>query len=1048
MMTMKNANNQSRIRLRIAIAAVIAVTIFGTICYADNPVVQTVYTADPAPMVYKDTLYVYTGHDEDGAKYFEMNDWRCFSTNDMVNWTHHGSPLSWKSFEWSKGDCWAGQCIERDGKFYYYVPTTKKGGGMVIGVAVSDSPTGPFKDPLGHPLVEAGWGDIDPSAFIDADGQAYLYWGNPALKYVKLNKDMISYDKTVGVVTVPLTAESFGKRTGNKDRATLFEEAPWFYKRNGLYYMVYAASGIPENIAYATSSGPTGPWTYRGIIMPTQGGSFTNHPGLIDYKGKSYFFYHNGALPGGGGFARSVCVEQFNYNDDGTFPTMNMTPSGPSQIGTLNPYVQTEAETICWESGIETETCSEGGIDVCNIENGDYIKVKGVDFGAGATSFEARVASATSGGNIEIRLDSPTGTLAGTCAVAGTGGWQTWVTQSCPINGASGVHDLYFKFSGGSGSLFNFNWWKFEALTAAAVQAESAFRSWAKTPPMGWNSWDCFGTTVTEEQTRQQADVMAEKLKSFGWEYVVVDIQWYEPGAKGHGYMKDAVLTMDEFSRLLPAPEKFPSAANGKGFKPLADYVHSKGLKFGIHMMRGIPRQAVGKNTRILGSQSRAADIAVISSTCPWNPDMYGVDMNKDGAQQYYDSLYALFASWGVDFVKVDDISRAYDEVQKAEIEAIRKAIDKSGRPMVLSLSPGDTPIQRGEHVMNHANMWRISDDFWDRWPPLHGMFGRLEKWTKYRAAGAWPDADMLPFGIIEFNRPTRFTKEEQIFCMTLWSIARSPLMLGADMTKLDDFTLDLLTNKEVLAVNQDSINNRLLSSDKDLIVWAADVPDSKDKYIAFFNAKDNSEPFDLSKADYRSRDLRGEPKKEVIDINVPIHNAHRLVLAVGDGGDGNFYDHAAWIEPKVTGSAGTLKLTDLDWKLATSGWGQVHKNKTVDGRPLTLNGREVEGIGTHAVSVIEFELPDGYDTFTARGVITEGSQGKGGFQFLVLVDPDKQVLPERSRVSASLSELGIHGKARVRDLWTHKDLGEYSESFGIELPLHSAGLFRITPTP
>lgn len=585
-------------------------------------------------------------------------------------------------------------------------------------------------------------------------------------------------------------------------------------------------------------------------------------------------------------------------------------------------------------------------------------------------------------------------------------------------------------------------------LMATAVQAEQSFRSWAKSPPMGWNSWDCFGTTITEDQAKAQADAMKKYLQPYGWIYFTVDIQWYEPHSQGHVYKEGALLEMDEYSRLTPALTRFPSAADGKGFKPLADYVHSRGLKFGIHMMRGIPKQAVRKNTSILGAGVHAADIANTHSTCPWNPDMYGVDMTKPGAQEYYDSLFQLYALWGVDFVKVDDISRAYNDNQKAEIEAIRKAIDKCGRPIVLSLSPGDTPIERGEHVMNHANMWRISDDFWDRWPPLHGMFGRLEKWTKYRAAGAWPDADMLPFGIVEFNRPTRFTKEEQTLCMTLWSIARSPLILGADMTKLDDFTFDLLTNQEVLAVNQDSINNRLLSNDKDLIVWTADVPDSKDKYVAFFNAQDNSDPFDLSKADYRSLELRGEPKKEVIDINVPIHNAHRLVLAVGDGGDGNFYDHAAWIESRVTGSAGTLKLTDLDWEIATSGWGQVHKNQTVDGRPLTINGKEVEGIGTHAVSVIEFELPDGYDTFTARGMITEGSQGKGGFQFLVLVDPDKCVLPERSVVSASLSKLGIHGKARVRDLWARKDLGEYSESFSIELPLHSAGLFRITPTP
>jgi alpha-galactosidase len=371
------------------------------------------------------------------------------------------------------------------------------------------------------------------------------------------------------------------------------------------------------------------------------------------------------------------------------------------------------------------------------------------------------------------------------------------------------------------------------ALSPAAHAVD--FRANAPTPPLGWNSWDCFGTTITEAQSKAQADAMAQKLKPFGWDIFTVDIQWYEPDARGHDYKKDAPLEMDAFSRLLPAPKKFPSAANGAGFKPLATYVHGKGLKFGIHLMRGIARQAVP----IKGTAARAADIADQKSICKWNPDMFGVDMSKPGAQAYYDSLFELYASWGVDFVKVDDIARPYDSVQQAEIEAIRKAIDKCGRPMVLSLSPGDTPIERGEHVARHANMWRISDDFWDKWKPLEGMFGRLDKWTPHRANGTFPDADMLPFGVIEFKRKTRFTPDEQILCMTLWSIARSPLIFGGDMTQLDDFTLSLLTNPEVLSVNQRSANNRQLFRTADgLIAWIADVPDSKDKYLAVFNTR------------------------------------------------------------------------------------------------------------------------------------------------------------------------------------------------------------------
>jgi hypothetical protein len=356
---------------------------------------------------------------------------------------------------------------------------------------------------------------------------------------------------------------------------------------------------------------------------------------------------------------------------------------------------------------------------------------------------------------------------------------------------------------------------------------------------MGWNSWDCFGTTVTEKQIREQTDFMAENLKSHGWQYIVVDIQWYEPGSKGHEYREGAKLSMDEFSRLVPAPEKFPSATNGQGFKPLADYVHSKGLKFGIHMMRGIPRQAVHENTPLKGVDFRAADVADTNSTCKWNLDMFGLDMTKPGAQAYYDSLMELVASWGVDFIKVDDLSRPYHQ---PEIEAIRKAIDKSGRPIVFSTSPGETPLSFGSHVNQHANMWRISDDFWDSWRLLLSQFKRLDDWTPYRLSGAWPDADMLPLGVIRFTQKTRFTPDEQITLMTLWSIARSPLIHGGDMTKTDEFTLSLLTNDEVLAVDQHSENNhQLFRTDDGLVAWVADVPGSDSKYLAVFNIRDPS---------------------------------------------------------------------------------------------------------------------------------------------------------------------------------------------------------------
>jgi DUF1680 family protein len=381
-------------------------------------------------------------------------------------------------------------------------------------------------------------------------------------------------------------------------------------------------------------------------------------------------------------------------------------------------------------------------------------------------------------------------------------------------------------------------------LAFTALGQETASKSlldWAQRPPMGWNSWDSFGNTVTEAQTKAQADYMAANLAGYGWQYIVVDIQWYDPGATGFQYRSKIPFVMDEWGRWDPATNRFPSAANGVGMKALADYVHSKGLKFGMHLMRGIPRQAVDANTPIKGTPYHAADIADKSSLCPWNVDMDGVDMSKPGAQEYYNSVFERFASWGLDFIKVDDLSRPYHQ---EEIDAIRKAIDKTGRPIVFSTSPGATPVTEGLHIQQRANMWRISDDFWDSWKLLYQQFKRLDDWTPYRGPGHFPDADMLPLGAVRqvpgYGGPnhTRFTKDEQVTMMSLWAVARSPLMIGADLTKLDDFTLGLLTNAEVIAVNQSSAANRQLFRTNDLIVWTATVPDSADSYVALFNAQ------------------------------------------------------------------------------------------------------------------------------------------------------------------------------------------------------------------
>jgi hypothetical protein len=380
------------------------------------------------------------------------------------------------------------------------------------------------------------------------------------------------------------------------------------------------------------------------------------------------------------------------------------------------------------------------------------------------------------------------------------------------------------------------------------AEQQPAHWAWAKTPPMGWNSWDAFGATVTEAQVRANADYMAEHLARFGWQYVVVDIQWYEPGATGFNYRANAPLVMDANGRLMPAINRFPSAGDGAGFTKLAADVHAKGLKFGVHMMRGIPRLAVRQNLPVLGTTYRAAEIADTTSTCPWNTDMFGVDMSKPGAQEYYDSIFAQFAAWGVDFVKVDDLSRPY---HRAEIEGIRKAIDRTGRPMVLSTSPGETPLADSAHVSRHANMWRMSDDFWDTWPALKEQFERARKWSPMIGAGHFPDADMLPLGAIRTARGyggpnwTRFTQDEQVTMMTLWAISRSPLIMGGDMPRNDAFTLSLLTNADVIAVNQASSDNRQLFNRDGRIAWVANAAASRDVYVAVFNTTDVDAPAD-----------------------------------------------------------------------------------------------------------------------------------------------------------------------------------------------------------
>ena len=377
------------------------------------------------------------------------------------------------------------------------------------------------------------------------------------------------------------------------------------------------------------------------------------------------------------------------------------------------------------------------------------------------------------------------------------------------------------------------------------------FQKWTPTPPMGWNSWDCFGPTVVEAEVKANADYMAANLKEYGWEYIVVDIRWYIENDKSGGYNQtDAKYVIDDYGRLTPALNRFPSSAGGKGFKPLADYVHDKGLKFGIHVMRGVPVLAVKNDAPVYGSNRRASEIYSPEGQCRWLKDMYTIDASRDGAQDYYNSIIDLYASWGVDFLKIDDLSSPY---HAAEIEMIRKAIDRTGREIVLSTSPGPTPIENAEHISRNANMWRTVNDFWDNWRDLKEEFEVCAKWASAGVINGYPDADMLPLGKIgvraERGKPrmSGFTTDEQVTLMTLFSIFRSPLMFGGNLPDSDESTLSLITNKDVLNVNQHSVNGKQLFRESDLIVWTADDPKTGDKYLALFNASDSPGAVEIS---------------------------------------------------------------------------------------------------------------------------------------------------------------------------------------------------------
>ena len=406
---------------------------------------------------------------------------------------------------------------------------------------------------------------------------------------------------------------------------------------------------------------------------------------------------------------------------------------------------------------------------------------------------------------------------------------------------------------------------------------------------MGWNSYDYYDTAVTEQEVRANAEYMAQNLKEYGWEYIVVDIQWYAHNAGTRRqecqYIPFGQVEIDEYSRLWPCPDRFPSSVGGHGFKPMADYIHGLGLKFGIHIMRGVPRIAAHDKMKIWGTDRTADWISNPYSICSWNPDMYGVNPEAEGAQAYYDSIFQLYAQWGVDFIKCDDICRMDAASAKEEIRMLHEAINKSGRQMVLSLSPGPARLKEAWHYETYANMWRITDDFWDDWNLLKQMFERCEHWQNHVGQGNYPDCDMLPVGMLGKGfgeeRQTRFTRDEQITMMSLWCIFRSPLMIGAELTRLDEWTKTLLTNPDVLDLLSDDCKAIQLARDEKHCIWHSSNQKSGTHYLAVFNLLEEEREIVISAGLLKKEDWNGICFTELWTGEMFTNTSKDLVLKV-----------------------------------------------------------------------------------------------------------------------------------------------------------------------
>lgn len=495
---------------------------------AQNPVIHTMYTPDPAPYVHGDTLYLFVDHDEDDAQYFKMKDWLLYCTTDMVNWTYLGTQVSTRTFQWARqGDrAWASQAVERGGKWYWYVCCNTAKGGDALAVAVADNPQGPWRDAIGAPLAE-GFSFIDPTVFVDDNGKAYLLWGNKGCWYGELNDDMISFKDGWKEVPGFHDPACFGPESmkanwakgGKEEMMVGYEEGPWLTKKNGTYFMTYPAGGVPEHMAYSTAPTIDGPWTYRGRIMDEAQNSFTIHGGEVTYKGHNYMFYHNGMLPNGGGFRRSTCVEEFQYNADGSIPFIPFTKEGVKPLGTVNPYVRVEAETMADASGLKNDSRPGTRHYVTSINNGDWLKVREVDFGAKSPILATvEVAAFKQKAAIEFYADRMEGTPICTINITGDG-----AVQYAPVNTSlTGIHDVYIVFRGGQGDFFDLDWWKFnDHVNMPVVQTKYT----ADPAPMVYDGTVYLYTTHDEDY--------ADNFEMYDWLlYTSTDmVNWTDHGA-------------------------------------------------------------------------------------------------------------------------------------------------------------------------------------------------------------------------------------------------------------------------------------------------------------------------------------------------------------------------------------------------------------------------------------------------------------------------------------------------------------------------------------